>query len=240
MSMVKIPHDNEGRLWDIPHMNENPLYSRIKSRLDALGMSSNAASEAAGLDRTFIKQIEYGKKTGMRYASAVKLAKVLQCPVDWLMDGAGTEPAPQQEAAPAIQMPSPGVDFVPGPRDLPIRGNARGGSEGFFLDNGDIQGVVLRPGPLMGVANAFACYMTGDSMEPRFEAGELLYINPIKPIRARDYVLIELADHQAFVKRLVRRTSEKVIVEQFNPQREIEYDRNQIRHMYRVVGQVSE
>lgn len=244
MSMVKIPHAKQHALWDIAHMEENPLFTRIKSRLDALNLSSNAASEMAGLDRTFIKQIEYGKKKGMRSDSASRLARVLQCDVGWLMTGEGN-PAPtladsSNHDAPNAMMPHSSVDFVVGPRDLPIRGNARGGSDAFFLDNGDIQGMAHRPGALVGVKNAFACYMTGDSMEPRYEAGDLLYVNPIKPIRPRDYVLIELDDHQAYVKRLVRRTTEKVIVEQFNPKKELHYDTSRIIHIYRVVGQITE
>lgn len=225
-------------------MEENPLFTRIKSRLNALNMSPNAASELAGLDRTFIKQIEYGKKKGMRSDSATKLAKVLQCNVAWLMSGEG-DPAPtladsSETVRPNAKMPDSSVDFVAGPRDLPIRGNARGGADAFFLDNGDVQGMAHRPGALIGVTNAFACYMTGDSMEPRYEAGELLYVNPIKPIRPRDYVLLELDDHQAYVKRLVRRTAEKIVVEQFNPRKEIIYDAKRVIHIYRVVGQVVE
>lgn len=211
-------------------MEENSLSARIKSRLSALNLSSNAASSMAGLDRTFIKQIEYGKKKGMRFESALRLARVLECNVDWLMTGEGdATPTPTLEDSktqdtPNAIIPNPNVDYVAGPRDLPIRGSARGGADAFFLDNGDIQGMVHRPEALVGVKNAFACYMTGDSMEPRYEAGDLLYVNPIKPIRPRDYVLIELDDHQAYVKRLVRQTKDKIIVEQFNPKKEIEYD----------------
>jgi len=244
MSMVKIPHAKQHPLWDIAHMEENPLFTRIKSRLDKLNLSSNAASEKAGLDRTFIKQIEYGKKKGMRSDSASRLARVLQCDVGWLMSGEGDSPPTLADSSetvhPNAKMPPSSVDFVVGPRDLPIRGNARGGADAFFLDNGDIQGMAYRPGALVGVKNAFACYMTGDSMEPRYESGDLLYVNPIKPIRPRDYVLLELDDHQAYVKRLVRRTADKIIVEQFNPKKEIHYDAGRILHIYRVVGQITE
>ena len=67
-------------------------------------------------------------------------------------------------------------------RDLPVLGAVKGGSEGFYFNEGEAKEYLVRPPILAGVATAFALYVEGDSMEPRYFAGELLYVNPNRPI----------------------------------------------------------
>tara|TARA_R110000787_G_scaffold240243_1_gene346482 strand:- start:9998 stop:10651 length:654 start_codon:yes stop_codon:yes gene_type:complete len=212
------------------------LADRIKAILEAKDMSEAQLSRHVGVSQQAINSVTNGNTKRPRYIG--EIAKALDTSVDWLMYGTGSAPEVASKPAANVVMPPPKTDFVPGPQDLPIRGNVRGGSEGIFFDNGDIQGTAHRPGNLTGVPNAFACYVTGDSMEPRYFEGELLYVNPIKPVRPGDFVLIEMVDHQAFIKRLVRRTADKIIVRQYNPDKEYVYESDQVRRIYKVVGQV--
>jgi len=54
-----------------------------------------------------------------------------------------------------------------------------------------IAGQVMRPPSLRGVRHAYAYYAPDDSMQPRYAAGWLLYVNPAKPARAgRDVVVL--------------------------------------------------
>jgi hypothetical protein len=79
-----------------------------------------------------------------------------------------------------------------GPDQMPIRSAARGGGDQeMFPEDGPI-GYTPRPANLGGVRSAYAIYMVGDSMEPRWEPGWLLHVNPFKPVtRARDVVLAQ-------------------------------------------------
>lgn len=122
--------------------------------------------------------------------------------------------------------------------DLPIVGQARGGEQGFFFDNGVVQGYASRPKNLLKVQRAYAVYMSGSSMEPRYYSGELLYVNPVKPPAVGDYVVIELRDGQGFVKRLLRRTQKAVVVQQLNPPKEIEFSPNDIKGIHLIVGSI--
>src|SRR5215469_6402944 len=64
---------------------------------------------------------------------------------------------------------------------IPIRSGGRGGTDQeMFLEDGPI-GYTPRPASLAGVRSAYAIYMVGDSMEPRYEPGWLLHVNPFKP-----------------------------------------------------------
>lgn len=155
-----------------------------------------------------------------------------------LADAAG-EPLPSLDGTPPSIDTSVTARREPlpmGPRDLPIIGSARGGADGLMMDNGAIQGMVERPAQLNGVPTAFAIYMNGDSMEPRYFQGELIYVNPLKPVRPGDFVLIELENQEAYVKRLVRRAGGKIVCKQLNPAQDVIFPADRVRHIYRIVG----
>jgi phage repressor protein C with HTH and peptisase S24 domain len=120
--------------------------------------------------------------------------------------------------------------------DLPVLGDARGGDHGFFFENGAVRAYVPRPSGLVKVQNAYAVYMNGHSMEPRYFPGELLYIHPIRPAKPGDFVCLELVDGQGFIKQLVRRTQKTVFVSQLNPPKQIEIPADNVKSIHLVVG----
>lgn len=120
--------------------------------------------------------------------------------------------------------------------DLPVLGHGEGGKDGLFFDNGEVRQYVPRPATLLRVNQAYAIFMHGHSMEPRFREGELLYVNPHRPPSQGDDVVIEMTDGRGFVKRLVRRTTKTVYVQQFNPAKEIEFPAGDIKNIHLIVG----
>lgn len=90
---------------------------------------------------------------------------------------------------------------------------------------------------------AYGFYVTGDSMEPLYGNGELLIADPSKPCRIGDKVNITVIDgdgegaaQMAYVKVLVRRTAEKVVVKQFNPPMELTFQLNRVTAMHRILN----
>lgn len=136
---------------------------------------------------------------------------------------------------------NPPVEWKQGARgawekDLPIIGNARGGEVGLFLDQGEVQGMTRRSPPLEGVTDAFAVYINDDSMFPAFEPGQVAHVHPHKPVKPDNNVVVELIDGSAFIKRLVRRTESHVICLQWNPKKEVRYEKSKVKRLYYVVG----
>lgn len=123
-----------------------------------------------------------------------------------------------------------------GTHDLPIYGHARAGKSGVFMDNGKVQARVVRPHYLIGVTDAYGIYVVDESMSPALEHGWLIYVDPTRPVAAGDDVVIQLADEQAFVKRMVRRRDTTVVCEQFNPRQEVAYDRADVVAIHKVIG----
>lgn len=128
------------------------------------------------------------------------------------------------------------------PRDVPILGAALGGrGAGEFFFNGETIGYAKRPPTLAGMKNAFAIYISGDSMEPLFLQGRIAYVTPDRPPAKGDYVLVEMEPENgdpvgaAIVKQLIRQTGKGVLLRQLNPLRDLpEIPLTRVKHIYRV------
>lgn len=122
-----------------------------------------------------------------------------------------------------------------GPRDVPVLGVAVGGADGLFDMNGAAIDQAERPHTLQGVRDGYAVYMIGDSMEPKYEAGQILYVHPNRPPRVMDYVVVEFTDGRALVKRLLRRDDQRLVLRQYNPARDLEFDITTVKQVHKIV-----
>ncbi len=121
------------------------------------------------------------------------------------------------------------------PRHIPVLGGAVGGTDGEFVMNGQVNEYVLAPPALSRVVGAYAVYMWGDSMVPKYEEGQLLYVHPARPPRAKDYVVVQLHDGTALIKRFVSASAEIVKLEQFNSASTIEIPRSQVNTVHTIM-----
>jgi phage repressor protein C with HTH and peptisase S24 domain len=149
--------------------------------------------------------------------------------------------APASSAPPPSPVPIP-YSQEPRSRDLPVLGNAMGGPDGYF----EMQGVVIehvwRPPSLATVRNAFALYVIGSSMAPRYEEGELIYCHPGRRPRIGDYVVVELAPEPgsdligATIGRFKRQTASHVELEKLNPATTLRIAAAKVSRIHIIVG----
>jgi phage repressor protein C with HTH and peptisase S24 domain len=119
---------------------------------------------------------------------------------------------------------------------IPIRSAGRGGGEqAMFLEDGPI-GYTVRPSNLAGVRAAYAIYMVGDSMEPRYEPGWLLHVNPFKPpTRGRDVVVYKKGQ-AVLIKQFVGWEGDTLVLRQLNPPDTLRIPRPDIEECHLIVG----
>lgn len=128
------------------------------------------------------------------------------------------------------------TSFLDQPRDLPILGSVRAGKVGFFLDQGEIQGMARRPPILQGIKNAFAVYIRDVSMVPALRPNHVAWVHPTRPEIPGENCIIEFLDGQAFVKEYRKKTEKHIICWQYNPAGEVRYDRKKVKSVMLVVG----
>jgi len=184
----------------------------------------------------------------MKPLEVVHIAAFLHVPEDEVLRHAvdtTTRPAASEGPRPGRgRPPSAGsaAPVAPPPRSLhepdriPIRSGARGGADQeMFLEDGPI-GYTPRPANLNGVRSAYAIYMVGDSMEPRYEPGWLLHVNPFKPpIRGRDVVVYK-AGQAVLIKQFVGWEGDTLVLRQLNPPTTLRIPRDQVHECHLVVG----
>lgn len=130
-----------------------------------------------------------------------------------------------------------------GPRNVPVYGTGSGGDgAGDFTLNGQIIDHAPRPPGIANRKDVYVVYLVGDSVSPKYEDGDPLYIDPHRRPQPRDYVFVEMrGSHEgeagrAFVKRLVKRGGGKLVVEQHNPPEPIApIDEADIVRVHRVI-----
>lgn len=123
---------------------------------------------------------------------------------------------------------------------LPAYGQAVGGKDGQFVLNGNRVADVLAPPSLRGVPDAYAVYVVGDSMEPRYQAGEVVFVNPRLPVRSGNYVVAQIAAAEgepplAYVKRFISLDAKVLRLEQFAPKRKLEFPATQVVSIHKII-----
>ena len=173
----------------------------------------------------------------MKLLEAVQIADFLGLKEEEVVRHAGGAPstapraeAPRRGRPPAPAHPQRGGDL------MPIRSAARGGAEQeMFLEDGPI-GFTPRPANLANVREAYAIYMVGDSMEPRYEAGWLLHVNPFKPpVRGRDVVVYK-TNQAVLIKQFVGWEGENLVLRQLNPSDLIRIPKSELKECHLIVG----
>jgi SOS-response transcriptional repressor LexA len=205
---------------------------RLKALLDAspkYNGNAKALSLDAGLGETAVTDIISGRSRRPRRYTLRQIAEQLGCMVEDI------ESVDRPVKATGIVSASPGRPPVRRGEMIPIRSAGRGGSEQeMFEDN--IVGYTQRPGNLGGVREAYAVYMLGDSMQPRYYPGWLLHINPFKPpSRGRDVVVFK-NDNSVLIKQFVEQNVRELVLEQLNPSEEIRIPLAEVREIHLIVG----
>jgi len=221
------------------------LAGRIGQRLQQLGLSERQASLKAGLSDSYLRNIREGKSTAPRIDTLEKIAHVLQTTSTWLISGEGvgmsdvennhSQPPEKdyfQDLAEPANAHISGA-MVTTSRRLPVYGQAVGGIDGEFPMNGTLLFDVLCPPQLSEIAEAYAVIISGDSMYPRYEDGEIAFIDPTRRVRRGDYVVAQIMQDEfspphAYVKKFIRHNEEELVVEQFNPPKELRFPHNRV------------
>lgn len=225
----------------------------LREARKAKELTLKAVADRLGISYPAVQQWEAGK-TEPSTDNLIQVARLLEIDLTSAMAG---EVRAVRTAAPAaepfdpsserpVTLPRPGEEVLAprmGNRDVEVRGIAIGGrgDEADFTYNGQVIDYVNRPPGIAHRKDVFVIYAANDSMYPAIRPGAPLFIDPHRQPNIGDDVVVELADgpdgetRGGYVKRLVRRSGSKVVVEQFNPAKELEFDRADVKALLRVI-----
>jgi phage repressor protein C with HTH and peptisase S24 domain len=211
--------------------------SWFHNALEQAGETQADLARHLGLAPSAVSRMLRGERQ-MKLLEAVQVAQFLGVSQDEVLRRAGDATAPPPEPARRGRPPrsTPALPLARRQDQMPIRSAARGGTDQqMFLGDGPI-GYTARPANLSGVRDAYAIYMIGDSMEPRYTQGWLLHVNPFKPaIRGRDVVVYK-KDQSVLIKQFVGWNGNELVLRQLNPEETLRIPRDEVVECHLVVG----
>ena len=185
--------------------------SRLRAARDAKNWSQDDLAAAAKVSQQTIGKLETGTARTSKFIA--RIAAALGVSVSDLDPDFGS---PAQEIASIHRVP----EQVLGIRDLPVYSAVEGGPGELVVSTDPIDWVP-RPWYLGEVRDGYAVVVTGESMVPVYEPGDIVIINPRLPaIRGKNAIFVsgeERGEFKATVKRLEKSTERDWHVRQFNP-----------------------
>ncbi|MBP7251894.1 MAG: LexA family transcriptional regulator [Alphaproteobacteria bacterium] len=190
------------------------LGERVRQRRKDLGISAEALAvkmrKQSGTTTTQaeISSLENGRTKTFR--EMVALAKALEISSNELLG----DNIPQPEIKYCGKDPK---RISQDPHTVPILGHSSILSDGNAAQISEHIGTAPRHPKQEGIRHAFATYVSGDSMEPRFHQGELVYcVSNIPPKTGQD-CLVELKNGQTYTKEFVSWSNGNIICRQHKP-----------------------
>lgn len=227
----------------IIHTMTNPLKLLIEKRLQALGKTARAASLEVGGPDGFLKGIlKQPDSHHPRIDTLTRIAQAIELPLEDVLEAAqGSAMRGDVKIAPASLFPEAATGLMP--RDVPVLGTAAGSAIGGydFRFEGGVIDYVRRPPALVGAKDIYAIFVTGSSMDPEHRAGDLRFVNPHRPPALGDTVIIQVrtrdeGETEAYIKRLVRRTGDRIMAAQLNPEATIEFKAPTVVAIHKVLS----
>ncbi len=163
---------------------------RVLSKAVSLGMTQTSFATAMGLN---VQVVNNWKKRGIPPAQYAAIAKTLGVSIEWIINGGDVS---LSNVAPVPNGLS---------RMIPLISWVQAGNWCEAIDNyaaGDAE--TWLPCPVKAGSRAFALRVTGASMEPKYQEGEMIYVDPDRPpLNKKDVVVRNNLDNSVTFKQLV-------------------------------------
>jgi phage repressor protein C with HTH and peptisase S24 domain len=180
----------------------------IKEARERKGWSQKQLGDRVGISQPAVKKIEDGATTRTKFLP--KIAQVLE--LDLANLDASLSSQMVEEAPPSPLQTTGRPDFR-------IYASAEGGP-GEIIRSPEPVDFVPRPTHLLHVRDAYGLLITGSSMEPEYNAGEMAIVEPSMPLIAGEVYIFYAERHgeaRATIKKLRRATADNWLVTQHNP-----------------------
>ncbi len=224
------------------------LFERIQAKLLERNVTAREISLAVG-SADVIRNIKRGNMPSAARLDAI--ASELETTSDWLLG---------RDSTIARTIPEDGSTSEAAlrrlPKTLPIYGSALGADLTFADGNGIVVNVeqtevhmaaptdfMARPIGVTGRPDLYVVLVSGHSMEPRYDSGRRVLVDPKRSPGVGDDVVVQLRGptfdgeeiRHVLIKQLVRRRPGVVVLRQFNPIVEFEVPNEQVSSVHRVM-----
>lgn len=214
---------------------DKALGARIKRVRQAYGdlTQQEFADRLSGVSRGAVGNWERG--LGIKRENLSVIAKEFGVSFEWLAENRGTMEAGTEPANALV-----GDKLVGQGNTIPLYGHAVGGQDGEFVLNGNRLDDITAPPSLSASKGAYAVTVAGESMSPRYEDGETVYVDPTRRVVRGNYVVAQIQLEEegvklAYIKRFLRHNADELVLEQLNPPKELRFKHQNVSSVHYIV-----
>lgn len=228
----------------------DPAARLRQARAEAGYAKAAPAAQAMGIPEPTYQAHENGNRGFL--TSADRYADFFRVNLEWLLKGRGPmrrgdrpthaeQPSQISNGSGEELLTDKAINILQFPRDVPILGSGSCGEDGLFEFNGQTLDHARRPPRLKNVNGAYALYVSGLSMSPWREPGQLVYVHPHQPVKIGDYVVVQMHPEKpgepphAYIKKLLRRTEKDLKLLQYSPREELTLPMRKVKAVHRVI-----
>lgn len=215
------------------------MTNHVRKIRNEQGLTLDELAELADISTSYLSRLESGGRKGS-LETYVKISRALKAPVVELTDEFSEDDVldrvvtlsrtsserRKSETGDPMPINAPNIMLL----DVPVMGTvaASGLGNGAFRLSNDIVEWAARPPALAGVPDLYALEVRGDSMSPKFEPGDIIYVHPHRTYRLGDIVVIQEPDSdngepQSFIKVFRKETPTDLVAGQYNPAGELKF-----------------
>jgi phage repressor protein C with HTH and peptisase S24 domain len=239
-SSISFDDDDRGDAYGLGVADESEIGGRIRELRQLRGpLTQEAFAKKLGkTTRGAVGNWERG--LGIKRENLLAISEVFGVSFEWLATGNGgmdglVDPDTHEPVNAFVGDKLPQIV-----RTIPLYGHAVGGEDGEFVLNGSQLDNITAPPSLSGSKGAYAVTVAGDSMEPRYEDGETVYVDPNRRVIRGNYVVAQIQHSEegpklAYIKRFVRHTAKELVLEQFNPPKELHFEHDAVASVHYIV-----
>ena len=197
----------------------------VGQNIKRLRIAAGISTQRALADRLHVPQPQVSDWENDRYGiletnTLMKLAKVLRCTLDQLVNGVDPDYDQVREAREAIDAEPRRIDYATdtaGSIPLVAEGSAAPAGTAWQDDApppGEIERWIPRPRDVED-ASAYGVHVRGDSMAPAYPPHTIAIVSPDRRVQDGDEAYVQLAPDERLI-RLVRKTRGGYVLESYN------------------------
>ena len=197
----------------------------LGQNIKRLRIAAGISTQRALADRLHVPQPQVSDWENDRYATLetptlMKLAKVLRCTIDQLLDGVDPDYDQVREARTAIDAEPARIDYgTDDAGSIPLVAEGSASPAGVAWGDGtpppgEIERWIPRPRDVED-ESAYGVHVRGDSMAPGHPPHTIAIVSPNRRVQDGDEAYVQLAPDERLI-RLVRRTRGGYVLESYN------------------------
>jgi transcriptional regulator with XRE-family HTH domain len=205
---------------------------RVEERRLAANLSRNEASRRAGLGLSYINDLMSDKSKNPGIEGLEKLASLLDTDVDYFLGKQDTPRKDGHKSASSAPIARSAPDAAAA-KTIPLYRIGLADPDGFF----PLPDSREAPWPLSNdCEEAYCLTVPDDTMAPRFRVGELVIVNPCKPVIHGGFAIVRLTDGRVAIREVVNIAPDAITVRALSDQVQREIPRVEVASLERIIG----